>query len=426
MLIQFSLKNFGSFRDEQTFSFMAASYKEMPEWLISRDVPGLKGESYLSAAGVFGANGSGKSMLLDAIATLRRLVRTSAQMMPDESLPYDPFKLSAETVSADTSFEIVFLHGNIRYDYALRYRAEEVAYEELRRFEKRTPQLLFRVERVGGEMTLTVTGRMTKLRKQEEYLRSKPRSLLLSRGAQEGIPELVEPYSWISGGLLIYEAPFDHTDQSIYGPIIEGQLGDELKEQLVSLARRADLGILDIQARDLPELPEESLQHVYAPEMVKRLVEMKRKTAVFVHQGESTPVEFSTSDESVGTRSFLSAAAAALTALKDGKTLCFDEIDCSLHPKLVEALVRLFSDKEWNPHGAQLLFTSHTASIMDYLRRDQVWKTSKSMDGSTTLDSLADYCVRVDERKSRGYAAGRYGGVPFVDFHKGGDDLGAH
>lgn len=420
MLIQFSVTNFGSFKESQTFSFVASSYDDAPEWVIERDVPSLSGIRYLTAAGVFGANASGKSMLIDAIATMRRMVRESATLMPDDPLPYDPFRLDAQSACSDTSFEVVFESNGIRYDYSLSYCEEMVTFEELRRFETKSPQLLFRLKRdADGGVALLTTKRMTKLQKQEEYLRSKPNSLLLSRAAQEGVEEVVAPYMWLSSGLIVYSAPFDRADPSIYGPLIDGSKGSEMRDRLVSLAKRADLGITDIRAEDVPPTPEEYLTRFYAPEVVKKLAEVKRERARFVHSGDDGEVEFFESDESVGTRAFLSAAAASLEALAEGKTLLFDEIDNSLHPKLSEALVELFADRGWNQTGAQLLFTAHTATLMDSLRRDQIWITQKDARGSSHLEALSDYRLRKDERKSRGYIAGRYGGVPVVELASG-------
>ena len=359
-------------------------------------------------------------MLVDAIATMRRMVRESTTLMPDAPLPYDPFRLDSQSARSDTSFEIVFESDGDRYDYSLSYREDMVTFEELRRFETKSPQLLFRLKRDSdGGVALLTTKRMAKLRKQEEYLHSKPNSLLLSRAAQEGVEEAVVPYTWLSSGLTVYSAPFDQADPSIYGPLIDGSMGAEMREQLVTLARRADLGITDIRAEDVPPTPEEYLTRFYAPEVVKKLAGIKRKRARFVHAGDDGEVEFFEGDESVGTRAFLSAASASLEALSKGKTLLFDEIDNSLHPKLSEALVGLFADRGWNQTGAQLLFTAHTFTLMDSLRRDQIWITQKDARGSSHLEAFSDYRLRKDERKSRGYIAGRYGGVPVVELASG-------
>lgn len=416
MLIEFSVKNFGSYRDEQTFSFVAASYSDQPEWLVNVSVPGLSGLRYLTAAGLFGANASGKSMLLDALAFMQRIVRTSASLMPNDRLPHNPFRLDATAAAEPTSFFACFEDRGVRYDYSFAYDAGSIVHESLTRYAKRNPQLLYELTRDdSGAVDLRTTSRMAKLRTLEPYLETKRNALLLSRGAQEGIAELVAPYLWFAEKVLVYDAPFDHTDASLYGPAIEGAYGNWVKGQLLNLVRGADLGIVDIKSKELPPIPISDLERVYNERTVEALRTAPSKTVIFSHSAPSGAVDLSVKDESVGTRAYLAAATAVLRALEDGKLLLFDEIDCSLHPALTESLVELFKGDESNPHHAQLLFTSHSASLMDSMRRDQIWKCEKGPDGTSTLEPLSDYHIRLDERKSAGYAAGRYGGVPVVD-----------
>ena len=416
MLISFSVENFGSYRDEQTFSYVASSYKEQSDWVFDADVPGLSGLRYLTAAGVFGANASGKSMLVDAISCMQRIVCGSAKLMPGDRLLFDPFRLGGESSGA-TTYEVCFEHEGVRYDYSFSHNATTILSELLVRYERRSPQRLYSLKRSedGTLISFDTTSRTAKLRLLEEPLKSKPNLLLLSRAAQDGVASLVPAYLWLSEMVICYSAPFDHTDFELYGPAVDGKYGEWVRDGLVSLARKADLGIVGLKSRELPPLPVDDLKEVYSEKMVEALHAMRTKSAVFVHQGEDGTVDFTSDNESVGTLSFLVAAAAALVALQDGKLLVFDEIDRSLHPNLVEALVDLFRGVESNPNHAQLLFTSHTPSVMDGMRRDQIWMTEKGADGASTLEPLSDYNVRKNERKSVGYSAGRYGGVPIVD-----------
>lgn len=416
MLIEFNVENFGSYRDGQTFSFVAASYNDQPEWLAKVPVPGLSGLRYLTAAGLFGANASGKSMLLDALAFMQRIVRTSASLMPNDRLPYNPFRLDNTSSSEPTSFFVCFEDEGVRYDYSFAYVADSITSESLTRYVKRNPQLLFELTRnTTGAISLKTTSRMAKLRSLIPYLETKQNALLLSRGAQEGIAELVAPYLWFAEKVIVYDALFDHSDPSLYGPAIEGTYGHWVKDQLLNLIRGADLGIVDITSKELPPIPIANLERVYNEETVKTLRTAPSKTVVFAHSTPSGTVNLSVKDESVGTTAYLAAATAVLRALEDGKLLLFDEIDCSLHPALTESLIGLFKGDENNPHHAQLLFTSHTSSLMDSMRRDQIWKCEKRADGTSTLEPLSDYHIRLDERKSAGYSAGRYGGIPVVD-----------
>lgn len=71
-----------------------------------------------------------------------------------------------------------------------------------------------------------------------------------------------------------------------------------------------------------------------------------------------------------------------------------DEMDAHLHPLLTKHLVSLFDSTEFNPKGAQLIFTSHSTNLLDldFLRRDQIWFTEKDeQTAATDLFSLYDF-----------------------------------
>lgn len=110
-----------------------------------------------------------------------------------------------------------------------------------------------------------------------------------------------------------------------------------------------------------------------------------------------------------------------LSVLDRGGTLIVDEIDSSLHPLLTTQLIKLFQEPDTNPRGAQLVFTSHDASLLgrvdgeDILKRDQVWFVEKDKYGETRLFALSEFKPRAGENHERRYLGGSYGGVPFID-----------
>lgn len=96
-----------------------------------------------------------------------------------------------------------------------------------------------------------------------------------------------------------------------------------------------------------------------------------------------------------------------------------DEIDASLHPLLTASLIRIFQSPTTNGPGAQLIFTSHDATLLgsidgdDALKRDQVWFTSKDGDGASELFPLADFKPRREgENRQKRYLNGNYGAIP--------------
>jgi hypothetical protein len=94
-----------------------------------------------------------------------------------------------------------------------------------------------------------------------------------------------------------------------------------------------------------------------------------------------------------------------------------DELESSLHPALARELVRLFNSPDLNPKGAQIIFTTHSTTLLDLdlLRRDQIWFTEKTSDGATKLYPLSDYQPRTNQNIEAGYLGGRFGAIPFLD-----------
>ena len=137
----------------------------------------------------------------------------------------------------------------------------------------------------------------------------------------------------------------------------------------------------------------------------------------FHHVTEQGKAVFDLMDESSGTRNLLFIAGPVMDILSKGVTLVIDELDTSLHTLLVRELVRLFHSPEINAKGAQLIFTTHDASLLDapdLFRRDQIWFVEKDGDQSSGLVGLSEFSPRKNEALERGYLMGRYGGVPFL------------
>ena len=97
--------------------------------------------------------------------------------------------------------------------------------------------------------------------------------------------------------------------------------------------------------------------------------------------------------------------------------LAVDELDASLHPTLVQTLIRMFHDPSINRNNAQLICNTHDTTLLDaaIFRRDQVWFVEKDRAGASHLYPLLEFSPRKDEALERGYLQGRYGAVPFVE-----------
>ncbi|MEU8700897.1 AAA family ATPase [Streptomyces sp. NPDC048680] len=196
---------------------------------------------------------------------------------------------------------------------------------------------------------------------------------------------------------------------------------------LLALLRSADLGI-ETYGTERQVLDEEALRRLYGGRVPQRELARPaergpRETVRpwIGHRGRTGVVRMELREQSAGTKALLEQAPRFLSVLCRGGTLVVDEIDSSLHPLLTTQLIKLFQVPETNPRGAQLVFTSHDASLLgrvegeDILKRDQVWFVEKDRYGETRLFALSEFKPRAGESHERRYLGDSYGGVPFID-----------
>lgn len=111
-----------------------------------------------------------------------------------------------------------------------------------------------------------------------------------------------------------------------------------------------------------------------------------------------------------------------LLALREGRPVIIDELDAKLHPKLLRYIIRMFTDKNINKKGAQLLFTSQDMSTMKntVFRRDEIWFAVEDDEFTSQIYSLNsirdedDSKIRNTASYSRQYLEGRYGADPYL------------
>ena len=106
-------------------------------------------------------------------------------------------------------------------------------------------------------------------------------------------------------------------------------------------------------------------------------------------------------EESDGTNSYFKLIGIVKEVLDEGTPLVVDELDAHLHPLLTKHLVSLFNSVEFNPNGAQLIFTSYNTNLLDLdvLRRDQIWFAEKDeLTAATDLFSLQAFSIRKDTK----------------------------
>jgi uncharacterized protein len=423
MLLLFRAENVRSFRDKFELSMLATAIAQPGVVHDIRWREGGRPIRVLPAAGVFGANASGKSNLLRALADMRSHVMLSFRSGDlAGGILRRPFRLDPVVAQQPSCFEIdLVLHG-VRWEYGFRIDDQRVLEEWAYRYPHGKAALLFR--RTAGDAELTLGGsHRAQGRAVERILR--PNALFLSAAAAGGHPDLTPLHQWFADNLWLAEASsrpyrWAYTTHLLHQP--------QTRRQVLALLHAADLGITDARVRELdPQVLDRVRRAVRIlqgredePEGSDFEAQMAEIGLVLSHRGAREDVEFDAADESLGTLVWLGLAGPIADALSLGNVVLVDEIEASLHPALVAQLVRLFQSPDTNPRGAQLIFNSHEATLLGdsvgdrILGRDQVWFTEKAPDGATRLYPLADLDPRNDEAVGRRYLAGRYGAIPIV------------
>ena len=104
MLLQFSVENYLSFKEQAILSLVPSSDKEHLNNI--NDNGTFKG---LNTIAIYGANASGKSNLFKAVTIALNMIRSSANTQVDQLLPVVPFKLDDESRSRPSAFEFQFV-----------------------------------------------------------------------------------------------------------------------------------------------------------------------------------------------------------------------------------------------------------------------------------------------------------------------------
>lgn len=397
MLIQFSVENYLSIKDKVVLSLLASKDTEHSEHLI---IGGNK--NYLKSSVIYGANASGKSNVLNAFWFMVNYVLTSHNQQVHKSIDRTPFKFDRETPARPSSFEVIFTANSIRYAYGFSVTDKAVTDEYLYYYPNGRQALIFeRKDTTDFHFTVDVDEQNT-LKE-----RTSANKLYLSVASNWSYSKVIPVLEWFASCQIITK----HSVADAYGLEAEQLKDDDYRRVIASMLRVADLGIQALQIRDtdpLSTLRNDVFTNIEAVHTVQ-------DTA-----GNAFSYTLNMTEESDGTNSYFKLIGIVKKALDQGTLLVADEMDAHLHPLLTKHLVSLFNSAEFNPNGAQMVFTSHNTNLLDLdvLRRDQIWFTEKDeQTAATDLFSLYDFSIRKDAKVEKGYLIGRYGAIPFI---KGG------
>jgi AAA15 family ATPase/GTPase len=447
MIVEFSVSNFRSFLEEQTFSLVAS--KRLGEAHLNHLVPIPNvDESVLKLSALYGANGAGKSNLFRAL----RFVRNFA-LQPNKK-NQGTKRESYHTLGANipSNFDLQFIANEMLYRCGFMLDdtkiIEEWLYEVIG---NRTRTIYERVTKEDGKVQIQLG---------EAAESNNKIAALASIGGPQNqtflatINATLEPED-IGEELSVVLNWFMWKLQLISPDEIYGALGQELSQDTSflefasSFLRASGTGVdnLDTQKK---EVSEDDLKNMVSERTLSRIqgdtdetgskvhvvrfakgktmfIECTSENRYFVvtihatHKSHNnTSFQLDLNEESDGTRRLLDFIPALHQAQKQSAVYFIDEIDRSMHPMLAWKVLDFFANSCVNV-PCQMIVTTHESTLLDLdlLRRDEIWFAEKDRHLETKIYPLTEFQVRNDIQLRKNYLKGRFGAIPFLgDFSK--------
>lgn len=402
MILEFSVKNFLSFKEKVTFSMIANSNKELNDNYVE-----IGGNKVLKSAAIYGANASGKTNLFKILILVVLMLRSSNSVDINAKLPLIPFKLDKGSVNKPSEFEIKFILDETRYVYGFIADKDKIYDEYLYYYPNGRETKIFDRTNIN-EYSYT--------QKDEKILReieakNAQNKFFLATATNWNFDKTKAAYNFLTNGIgtcnnleILKNMAYKMYETN----------PDYLKDFAIDFLQKADFNIEDYQISQI-DVPGEFLTAI--PEFITKTLPDKPKAYQVLFKHKNSDNYLSIDEESLGTQMIFAFIPFLADSLKNKKVLIIDELDKSLHPFLVQYIVEIFNDAEINKNGSQLIFNTHDTNLLDLniLRRDQIWFTEKNSEtGESDLYSLSDFSVRKQENVEKGYMLGRYGAVPFI------------
>ncbi len=440
MLIRLVTNNFRSYGQETEFNMLPSQNVRRYEWHVYN---AQKGAKVLRTAVIYGANGAGKSCLVKALGRLQEMV-VNGRVPP--AFFRDANKFNG--LDAPITLEVEFCTDSNQYSYGVSYSGN-VCVEEWLYSTIKAPVCVFERKyhaETGKSMIKMKADKKDEAKNnllisllEDNILKSN--ELLLSKQDVLKNDQITDAYLWLTTKLNVI-FPETHST-SIFD---ERYSDDDFKIQSEKLISALDLGIDALTLKD-EDIESFKLRIAEWPELIRGIDSIIRRLskrpegeqAVLLESGVFTVsirregdkyyarrvqarhsvkdilYDFELKEESDGTQRVFDFVPMVHSVKSEACTYVIDEIDRSLHPTLVRALVaKIVSDKSMK---GQLIFTTHDAGLLDgkIFRNDEIWFAEKDRETqSTHLYTLDEFKPRADLDLEKGYLNGRFGAIPFL------------
>lgn len=379
MVLEIALTNFFSINEKITLDLQAANIQTKEARALAENTFSVGGERLLKTVAIYGANASGKSNIIKGVKAAVDMILDSHNYNEGDNFGFKPFKFGGN--DAPSEFYIRFIVNEIEHEYSFSCTREEIITESLYYYPKGRKALIFsRDERKSGGKKEKYEFTTVIRRPMDVASNTSRKTLFLSRASQMDRDKAKEIYRWFNEQLV-----FSYRGNT--SAVTDRFLGDN-KNAVLRVLKAADSDIVEFSYKD-------------------------GELTTFHRRNPLLPFDFNT-EESEGTKILFRIMLTVMDVVRNNKTMFLDEVETSLHTRLVEYLINLFH----NSRSAQLIFTTHNTHLLDMtrFRKDQIFFVNKRDDGSSDLYSLFDYKdFREKMDLEKAYLQGRFDAVPYVN-----------
>lgn len=404
MIQEIKIKNFLSFKDEVKFSFEASNDRFAED---SQVVKINDNTRLLRFAIVYGYNASGKSNLLRIFEFLSDFWFRKQDDV-DKSTGNIPFKLDQVSPKEHSFFDLIFFVNNTKYWYQLELNRNCVYSEKLSYYKTTQPISLF--ERVlkdeQSEISFGSTLKVSSIVKESISVKClKNMSFFAARNQiNTSIPLIDVAKDWMRKNVMQIITPSTELTQYAQKKTSEDSV---LTNYILDFLREADFNITDIKTnvinKPIPEeilgmmlnidiLSENDKEQLKSEKSIKRFETSFEHTVKNENGTEVYQLSSDDNEESRGTLRTFGIETALYRAIQKNAFLAIDEIETSLHSKLLEKILFEYLKTQ---SRSQLVVTTHNDGLLDLvddlIRKDSVWFTEKKKSGVTDLYKLTDF-----------------------------------
>lgn len=407
MILEIRLSNFFSIMDEVVLDMQAANIQSKKAKGLKSNTCECGGVKVLKTVAIYGANASGKSSIIKAIRACVAMIYNSHNHNENTVFPFVPFKFGG--MDKPSTFFIRFLMEGIEYEYSFTLTQTEIIKESLYYYPNGRRSMVFtRDEGKGPEKRDIYEFKSVIRRPMDVVANTSQKTLFISRASQMDREMAQKVFRYFNEQFIL--------NFFNYNPIALKKMLEDNHDQLLQVLHIADSDIVNISSRH--ELRPYTTA-VFDPQNNNNILsvdDIQKPQLIITTYHRSNPdvaFDFNT-EESDGTQRLFFMMLTILDIVKNNKILLVDEIEASLHTKLVEYIISLFN----NSNCAQLIYTTHNTYLLNdnKIRKDQVYFTNKRADGSTDLYSLFDYKDFRDGMDiEKAYLQGRFDAIPYID-----------